>query len=1171
MALQFVLGKSGAGKSHLLYEKIIEESMKYPEKNYFIIVPEQFTMQTQRDLVELHPNHGILNIDILSFMRLAYRVFEEQGGMKRTILEDTGKSMLVRRVITEKKEELQIFKNYAHKPGYVSEIKSLLSEFYQYDVKDDVIQQMLELTKKDPMLQRKLEDMQVIYHGFEEQLADKYITTEEILDALIQQLDQTELLRDATLAFDGFTGFTPVQYRLLEKLMGMCENIWVTVTIDPKENPAMQREEISLFHLSRQTIDKLTEIAGNRGVPIEKEIALGEQVPYRFRNSMQLACLEHNLFRFSLTPYEQYIEAHNKNEGECAHDIRLYAAKDIQGEVDFTLREMAKLIREEGYRYRDIAIVTGDMETYGRILDKACKRGNIPCFIDYKKDIGKNPLVEYLRTVIQLFQKDFDYESMFRFLRCGLVDVEMENVDKMENHVLELGIRGFKKWDTEWCKRHKSKVMEEGEEQEYFALLNENRTLVVEMLEQAREVFKKKTQTVECYTRALHDLMVKQQIYHKLQAYKEKFEEQGEMLLAKEYDQVYELVLGIFDKLVQLLGDEKVTLQEYSELLETGFAEVKVGLIPPGVEQVVVGDIERTRLKDIKALFFLGVNEGIVPSVSSKGGILSDMEREKLAQNQITLAPTPRETAFTQQFYFYLNMTKPNQKLFLTYHKADQEGKAAMPSSLVRSVRRIFLNLPVEEEKRICLDAELTEEEMEQMLGVDYGKAYVLDGMREVENTQLADWWKELYSFYSSKEEWKEDRELWIRGVGFDNQENNLSKQVANALYGKEMKNSVTRVERYAACAYAHFLQYGLQLRERYEYHFGNVDFGNVFHRVLRIFPKELEKSGTSWREATREQMDLVVEKCLLEVTTDYENAILESNEQAVYLVERMERMLKRTMWALAEQLKQGKFEPKGYELHFETMDGLASTKMDLGEDRMLRLQGQIDRMDLLEEEDKVYVKVVDYKTGQMKFDIVNLYYGLQMQLVVYLNAAMDLEKEKYKGKEILPAGIFYYNIDDPVVERASEEKVDAALLKELKMNGLVNDDVHVVSMLDQAFGNGEQLNPSVKSWVIPVDTVSSGAYGRNAKVASKDNFQVMSEYAKERIKNNAVEILDGTVEVNPYQKGKNTACDYCAYAAVCNFDTRLPGNHFRKLAEIDNKEAWECMRKELEEKKGEE
>ena len=312
MALQFVLGKSGAGKSHLLYEKIIEESMKYPEKNYFIIVPEQFTMQTQRDLVELHPNHGIINIDILSFMRLAYRVFEEQGGMKRTILEDTGKSMLVRRVITEKKEELQIFKNYAHKPGYVSEIKSLLSEFYQYDIKDDGIQQMLELTKKEPMLQRKLEDMQVIYHGFEEQLADKYITTEEILDALIQQLDQTELLKNATLAFDGFTGFTPVQYRLLEKLMSMCENVWVTVTIDPKESPALQKEEVSLFHLSRQTIDKLVEIAENQRIPINKEITLDEQVPYRFRNSTQLACLEHNLFRFSLTPYEQYIQAGHK-------------------------------------------------------------------------------------------------------------------------------------------------------------------------------------------------------------------------------------------------------------------------------------------------------------------------------------------------------------------------------------------------------------------------------------------------------------------------------------------------------------------------------------------------------------------------------------------------------------------------------------------------------------------------------------------------------------------------------------------------------------------------------------------------------------------------------------------------------------------------------------------
>lgn len=1160
-----ILGRSGAGKSYQLYQKVIEQSIKHPEKQYFVIVPEQFTMQTQRDLVSMHPNHGIYNIDVLSFMRLAYRVFEEQGGMKRTVLEDTGKSMLVRRVMTEKKEQLQVFKNYAKKPGYISEIKSLLSEFYQYDIKAETMEKMRSLSEKKPMLKRKLEDMQVIFQGFEEQLAQKYITSEEILDVMTEQLANTDLFQNVTLALDGFTGFTPVQYKLLHRLLNICENVLVTVTIDPMENPAYQQEEFSLFHLSREMIDKMTNIAKEEGVEIAKNFVISDQVPYRFRKSPYLACLEKNLYRFSKKSF--------KTDGnpEEEKDIVLFAGRNMQSEVDYTIREIFRLVKEKQYRYREIAVVTGDMENYSRLLERAFAKENIPCFIDYKKDILGNPLVELLRTLIQLFVRDFDYESVFRYLRCGLVDMDEESVDKLENHVLALGIKRYNRWSKSWDRLYTREKLSEEEKQERLEEINGYRLEVMEGLQELATVFRKKKQSVFKYTTALHSFLLQQQIFQRLKAYEKQFEEQGMPLLAKEYAQVYELVLGIFDKLVQLLGEEEVTLSEYGDLLETGFTEVKVGLIPPGVDQIVVGDIERTRLKDIKALFFLGVNEGIVPKSAGSGGILSDMEREMLAEYDITLAPTARQTVFTQQFYLYLSLTKPQQKLYLTYHKVNGEGKTMLPSGLIRTIQQIFPDLSVEEEQNIKVSAPISREDATQLLCNTFGKRYLLDGLRNIDREELADWWKELYTFYAKQEKWDTLMAKLTEGVSFTNEENPLSKQVATALYGTELKNSVTRIEKYAACAYAHFLQYGLQLKERAEYQFGGVDYGNVFHRVLSIFPQQLKEKGISWGKASKEEVEETVELCLQKVTEDYGNEILKSSQKNAYLIERMERMLNRTVWALTKQLQEGSFEPTGYEIYFTNLDGLESARMDLGEERTLRLNGQIDRLDRVEEEETVYIKVIDYKTGKMAFDISSVYYGLQMQLVVYMNAALEMEQQKYKDKKVKTAGIFYYNIDDPMVERAdSEEAIDQLLLKELRMKGLVNKEEHVISLLDRAFGSGASLSPSIKSWVIPVETLKDGNLGKRSSVAGDKEFQQMGNFVREKIAKEGKEILDGNIAISPYRQGDKNACMYCAYQAVCNFDTKLPGNQFRALKKLGSDQIWKEMGKEEGKKGGE-
>ena len=1168
MAINLVLGRARDGKSAKVYKKIIEKSLENPDKSYFVIVPEQFTMQTQLELVQLHPNKGISNIDVLSFMRLAYRVFQQQGGMQKIVLEDTGKSMLVRRVIEEKQEQLKVFKNYAKKPGYVSEIKSLLSEFYQYEIKEEKMKEMLAVAKDNqPMLQRKLEDMQVVYEGFEELLAEKYITAEEILDVLTERLEQYDVLKNTTIVLDGYTGFTPVQYKLLRKLMKLCEEIIVTITIDPFEKETYQKQEFSLFHLSRETVNKLKRIAEEEGVPC-KESKIKE---WKEEGSSYLACLEENLYRFSVQPYEAYCKRKGVKQ-EKEQDIAFFAARTMEGEVSYAIREIKHLIQKKGYRYRDIAIVTGDMEQYGRLLEKACREEKIPCFIDYKKDILGNPLVEFLRTVLQLFVRNFDYESVFRYLRCGLADMDLEQVDILENYVLAMGIKGYSRWNKEWDRIFEKDCREEEEKKNKLEGYNALRVQFISSFENLRTVFSKREQTIRQYVTALHAFMLERGIYQKLKAYERKFEEQGEQMLAKEYAQVYELVLGIFDKLVELLGDETVTVAELGDLLETGYTEVKVGLIPPGVDQVLVGDVERTRLKEIKALFFLGVNEGIVPKNSSSGGLLSDMEREMLAQNQIALAPTARETVYTQQFYFYLNLTKPQNKLYLTYHKVNEEGKPALASSLLRQVQKIVPNVEEKTEKTVDVTENITIEQMERVLGNSMGKAYLLDGIRKIGVEEFADWWKELLSFHIKSA--KEDAKTWkhweqiLDGLAFQNTEDNLSRQVAEALYGKRLKNSVTRIEKYAACAYAHFLQYGLRLQERQEFQFKSVDFGNIFHEVLRRLPKALETKNLGWRTAEETELYEAVDLCMKQLVEEYGNSILLSSEKNIYMVARMTRILKRTVWALAQQLKEGAFEPTGYEIKFDFSDGLDSARMDLGDEHTMRLSGQIDRLDALQDGDKVLLKVIDYKSGIMTFSLSNLYYGLQMQLVVYMNAAAEFTKDKYPEKEIETAGIFYYNMDDPIVTKDEEEAVNQALLKALKMNGLVNRDSHVIPLLDQAFAAGEEqkdtLKGSVKSWIIPVETVKDGGIGKRSSVMDKKGFETIGAYVKHKISKEGKEIFDGNIQIEPYRQKDRTACAYCPYLPICGFDPKLPGNAYREFQELKAEDAVAQMQKEL-------
>lgn len=1129
MSLQFILGGSGSGKTRLLYENLIKRSIEEPDRQYIAIVPEQFSMQTQKELVNLHPRHGVMNIDIVSFQRLAYRVFEELGIVNPDILDDMGKSMVLRKVVSAQKNELELFKRHLHQNGFIDQLKSMLSELYQYGIAPDQLDMALP-EDAGPVLKQKLSDLSIIYKGFKADQRDQFITAEEVLLILWRELPRSEMIRNSVITLDGFTGLTPIQYRLAEQFLQYSRGVTVAVTVDPEDHPYQEGASQGLFHMSRQMISRLIDCSSRAGAGRGQDILLSGRPGVRFVGSCQsedgnaLDFLEQTIFRHSRRvftgPQDQITVCQSMNPSE---------------EIKRVIGQIHDLVQTKGMRYRDIALITGDLGGYANEVTHQFEREGIPYFLDDKKSILLSPMVELIRSALEVIQKNFTYESVFRYLKTGLVSEDLEERDRLENYVVAMGIRGFKRWDSTW------EWLQRGARDINLEQLNRFREEILAPLRRLRDAIKQENTTIRTMTEALMLLLAECRVEEKLKELKLHFEELGEHSLAKEYSQVYGLVLDMFDRIVRLLGDTSVTGKEYAEILDAGFQEIKVGMIPATVDRIVVGDIVRTRLDHIKALFFVGVNDGIVPAKKENTSLLTDRERILLSRNKVELAPTAREENFMQRFYLYLLITKPGERLILSYASMSAAGKSLRPSSLIREVQNLFPELKVS-----------YSEEEDRVHSVKDAKERLIAGLRDSAELGTDEKFLEIYrSFYRSGR-YKKEVEKLVDAAFYSYRKRGIGKAAASALYGNVLEGSVTRLEKYAACAYAHFLNYGLELKERKEFELAAMDIGNLFHNSIDLCFKTMKEHGGRWAELTEENRKDLVSYCVGKVTEEYGDTILKSSARNMYLAGRVERITDRTVWALAEQMKKGDFEPAGFELEFSAADNLDALKIPLSADEALHLRGRIDRMDLYEDENQVYIKIIDYKSGGTVFDLAALYYGLQLQLVVYMDAVIELEERTHPGKKIVPAGIFYYNINDPVVEKQGsqdEEEINRQILKTLKMNGLVNSELEVIRHLDREIEK--------ESEVIPVAIKDGIIQEAKSSVAGEKRFKALRRYVKEMLKTQGRQILDGAAQVNPCKQGIKTACDYCPYHAVCGFDLKTSGYSFRRLKALKSEEIW--------------
>lgn len=1094
MALKFWLGGARSDKSHRLIEYVVEEAKKNPTVNYLVVAPEQYGLSTQREYVLATDNKGILNIDVLSFLRLAHRISDEVGSYDSTVvtLDDMGKNLILQLLSCEEKDSLEAFSENINKLGTVSKLKSMISEFMQYGIKPDKVDEMIASAKKEGkgLLASKLSDVNLLYRKFLSFIQDRYTTTEETLDRVSSIIYKSETIKNSVIIFDGFTGFTPVQNKLIAKLMEYAKDIHVAL---------LKEDGSDIFALSNQTIDHLEKMAMERQVFVAPTY-VGEDA----------------------------------TEGK---EQRIIVGTNPEEEIGIVASKIRQLVVQGGYRYRDFAIVTGDLDSYRNATARIFEQEKIPFFIDKTQPMLLNPFVEFIRSLIAIYGENYSYEAMFRFLKSGLYSISREDIDRLDNYCLATGVKGSKSWHNIFTKTSKSIGADEvvACEQLRQTIISSLDMFSASLLGEGKVITAASKASVKEFTIALYKMIELNNIEEKLKEMADDFAKKGQRELANEYSQVYVKIMQILEEIVELIPDEKVDVRSFGEIINAGLDSIRIGIAPLGTDYVQVGDLIRSRLSDVKVLFLVGANEGIIPKVSSSSGVINEADREFLINNieGLQIAPTAREDSFNQRLYLYMAMNKPKEILYLAYSKMTMSGQSMLPSYIVRKAIKENKDIEILHLSGKVLDRiDSKEKAFSELSGLI---VEILSGRASSDEVKLA---KELITFFKGDIEYSNRLKSIIKDalVSEEMSDNNsIGKAVAHAIYGKRIIGSVTRLESYANCAYQYFLRYGLSLQDREIFSFEASDLGSIFHNSLAEYSNLIQEKGYSWLNVPEEARNKLMEDAVGSVIAKERDAALYSTARTSYMVNRIKRIMQRTAEIVTDQVKAGKFEPQYFELDFDKMGNLDSLSIKLSEEEEMRLKGRIDRVDTCEVDEGIYVKIIDYKSSGKSMDLAAVYEGRQLQLLVYLNAVMENEGKKTQ-KEILPAGILYYHIEDPIIDgdgTDSEDNIKAQIMDKLKMTGLINGDDNgkAISLMD------ESLDIGGKSKVLKASRKKDGSLGASKDVVSGEDIELMGKYVQHKICSIGRDILDGNIAipvVDGVTRFSEPKCEYCSYQSIC-------------------------------------
>ena len=1090
MKLSIIYGRSGTGKSEYIYKKI---GTIASDKKVFVIVPEQCNLSAEKKMFDILKKDCLMNIEVLTLSRMAYRVANEVG-MQSNQLSKAGKDMLIFDVLSKEKDSLRFL---GKSEKNVDIVNRLITELKKHNI---TIEDLKNLNLDNNYTNLKIEDIICLYEKYENKISGKLIDENDTLDILADNLDKSNIIKDSYIFIDEFLGFTKQEYRIFEKLIIHANEITVTVSADSLE--LNKPKEKDIFYFNKAYAQNLIKIGEKYNAQIEK-ICLKEA--YRFKNE-ELKFLEENWDSTNS----------KKCDGETKN-IELFIANNPYTEIEYVAKTIYNLVKKSGYSYNEIGIIAEDVEKYAEDSKSIFDKYDIPVFIDEKKELNQNILIKFIIAMLEIFVNNWSYESIFNFLKIGLLNIPEEDIYLLENYCRKWGIRGSKFYNKEFNYEEINDIQEK--------LENLRKQISGLLLEFKNNITSEKTASQ--ITKEIYDFLIKNEINVRLD---QKLKSYNSIEISDEYNTSYKLLISVLEDIVLIFGDEKITFERYKNLLEIGLNSCELGKIPATQDQVVLGDTERTRSNKLKVLFVIGINDGCFPKANKVEGFLNDNDRDILLSSGIELAKNSVDSLFEEQFNIYRTLTTPEEKLYLSYSSSDKSGEALRPSILMKKIKKMFPNIntssDVSQNLYVITNENATFEE-----ALNVYKEYL-------EGKEVPDEWNDMIRFFYNKD--KKKFKKAVSGKYYTNKSESITTENIQKLYGNTLKTSVSKLESYRKCPFSFHLTYGLKLKEKEELKIEAVDTGTFMHEVIDLFFRELDDNGINVKEISDDDIFKIVSKIvkqLLEMSKYYR---FTSTAKFRLLSKRLEKVVYQSICYIVYCLRNSDYELYGHEIEFSNLGKFKTIQIDV-DGKKIEITGKIDRIDTAKLADKEYVRIIDYKSSIKDIDMNQVKAGLQIQLITYLDAICEQSK-------LEPSGILYMGLIDNVVKDAknlSEEKIEEAIRNNFKMKGLVLADVNVIRMMDNKLETG-------KSDIIPVYLNKEGSISeKKSKVISEENFKELQKEVRKIIKDISKEILKGRIDIKPYSYNKKTGCDYCKYQTICMFNNNMNRNEYQVIKKV--------------------
>ena len=1117
MGLRIIYGKAGTGKSEYCFKEVANLINK--EKKIYIITPEQFSYTAEKKLLEAVERKAVINAEVITLSRMAERILSDIG-IKENGLTKTGKAMLMYGILNENKTKLKFL---GKSDENIKLGMNIITELKKHGVTLEKIKEEAE-NAEDKYLKTKLEDVKIIYEDYENRIKGSYIEETDKLTILSQNIAKTDFIKDSIIYIDEFSGFTYQEYQIIKELAKLAKQVSITICTDELQNTKMPDTDI--FYPNKVTIERLLNILKNENIKIEKPIFL--EKPHRFKNK-ELEFLENNIY--NVKPKKYFTEPKN---------IHMFIAKNQYTDIENVAKEINKLVKNNNLRYRDIAIITKNVSNYGNLTRAIFSKYDIPVFIDEKRELSQNIIVQYVLSIFEILQKNFTRESIFNYLKLGFSEIEEDDIFKLENYCI--------KWDikqNKWKKDFVYEVKDKPQEIEYF---NKLRVQIIDPLIELKNTIQNE-KTAKNMAIAIYNFMQENNIEEKLSKKIEDLESENLIDLANEYKESYEIIIQILDEITTIYNEQKLTIDSFYQILKIGLKNAELGKIPGTQDQVIMGDVERSRSHKVDTMFIIGINDGVFPSVNKNEGFFGDDDRNKLKEKGIELANGTIENLYEENFNIYKAFTTAENNLFLSYSSSDSEGKSLRPSVLIHKLKKLYPNLQ-EESDVVTPKYEITNE------NATYEE--LLENIARKQNgEEIEDIWKEVYIYYNNIPEWKEKLKEDLKGLKYTNLPQNIDESIIEKLYGNNIKTSITKLEKYRSCPFSYYLQYGLNLKEKEELKIQSFDTGLFVHEIIDEFFKYIGNNKVEMSELILddEKLSKIVEELMKNDLENGRNYLFKETYKYKVLVNRLKRILVKALKYIMESLVYSDFQIEGTEVEFDKNGKYKPITITLEDGKRVEIIGKIDRIDTARTEDGNYLRIIDYKSSAKNIDLNEVYAGIQIQLLTYLDAVCEEE-------DLIPAGVLYFSFLEQIAKsdkKLSQDEIEEKLRENFKMKGLILADVKVIQMQDN------HLDEGGTSKIIPAGITKSGSINKRCtNGVESEEFAILQKYIKKTVKDIAKEILKGKIDVKPYNKKGKTPCEYCAYKSICGFDTRLSGNKYRYINKKSNDQVIMEMKKSL-------